>query len=1259
MLQPGALAGLESRIAGLARLERQLRKDFDVLLGSRRWRIGDTVFTLANRVLMRRTRNTIPDRLSAALARHEASRRSLPKPADRPYDSVSTASGPTADEPRDLLQPGTFPTGREARPAAGPKQDDLRFFLYERQLEELEQHVERLVSLGEALLSSRRWRFGAWLASVPHRLLLRPPPLTTAASLSMHVRNFRFVRASPPVEPAIDVPEPPQPGPKPQTRPPAISAEPVPPATPVDIVVCVHNALDDVRRCLRSITAKTSVDFRLFVVNDGSDEETTRWLRRFAARIPNVETIQAHGPLGYTRAANLGLRASSAEFVVLLNSDTIVPRLWLEALLECIASDAKIGIAGPVSNAATWQSIPETLDGQGGWAVNRLPPGYNVDEFSELVRLKSARQFPRAGLVNGFCLMIRREVIERIGYLDEASFPRGYGEENDYCLRARDAGIEIAIADHCFVYHAKSRSFGSAARDSLAARGRKRLKAKYGQERIRRSTEPLRDSPVLADLRRAVAQGLATAGTLANARPGSDYPGPRSTDPGVRNVLFILPVKGGSGGANSVIQEVAGMRQLGIDARVVTHEQYRDRFRRFYREQYDSGDFFLFFDSNADLMALSEPFDIIVATLWSTPAQIEPIARHRPRKVYIYYVQDYEPFFFPHDPDLQSEAAESYTLMADMALMAKTDWICRTVRERHGREVYRVAPSLDHQVYFAGSYRNKPAEGQKEAAEGVTIAAMIRPSTPRRAPMRTLRALREAATRTGAPTRAVIFGCEAPELRTHLQRHAPGFRLDFPVENRGLLTRNQVADLLREADVFLDLSDYQAFGRTGLEAMACGCATVLTAHGGSYEYALDGENCLLVDVTSSAEIAAAVNRLVDDRDLRQRIQSNAVATAARYSVLRASLSELSVFRLVASLRRRGRQANAISYRRAVEPVVAEPAPVSLSVLAVSAATAAPRPFSPMEARILRPLRHPSLRNRLRVQESVSLQALGEQRPAICVVAGTSIEEASMAREIVKFCRESGARLIYETDERPGARAGAETAVRLLATAADRVIVPSRSLREAYSGLNTAVKVLPAAIDEELWMERSIPGERLLGERRSPHEARLVSLSGGAALARVAGCWPGIPEAAHTTVSLQVFGGFDDSPGSGWEIMPHLEGDLEDAVSRLRAANCWDIALLPADANTPDADLQFLGYAALGLTILCSDEGPHMQFARHAENAIVVGGRPPDWRAAILRSIGDADFREALGARALYDVDARHSLKRRALDFHTAYCDGLA
>ena len=276
----------------------------------------------------------------------------------------------------------------------------------------------------------------------------------------------------------------------------------------LDIVVCVHNALEYVQRCLESVLSRSTVKFRVVIVNDGSDPPTTEWLRGLSSRGDSVDLIETHGPIGYTRAANLGLRATQADRVVLLNSDTIVPRLWLEGLLECMASDDKIGIVGPLSNAATWQSVPERVDKSGGWAVNALPQGYNVDEFAELVLGISERQFPRVPFLNGFCLLVSRAVIDQIGYLDEESFPRGYGEENDYCIRAHDAGFLLAIADHCFVYHAKSKSFGTSARAELAKAGTIALHKKFGEDRIQQSSREIKDSSSLERIRNSIKNAL-------------------------------------------------------------------------------------------------------------------------------------------------------------------------------------------------------------------------------------------------------------------------------------------------------------------------------------------------------------------------------------------------------------------------------------------------------------------------------------------------------------------------------------------------------------------------------------------------------------------------------------------------------------------------------------------------------------------------------------------------------------------------------
>ena len=125
------------------------------------------------------------------------------------------------------------------------------------------------------------------------------------------------------------------------------------------------------------------------------------------------------------------------------------------------------------------------------------------------------------------------------------------------------------------------------------------------------------------------------------------------------------------------------------------------------------------------------------------------------------------------------------------------------------------------------------------------------------------------------------------------------YRLSTPeteVTNRGVLRRTEVPNLLRNADLFLDLSDYQAFGRSGLEAMASGCVPVVPVMGGADEYAVHGHNAFVVDTRSDEEILAAVDAFVAlPPTARFQMKLRGLETASRYTIKRAALSQLQVF----------------------------------------------------------------------------------------------------------------------------------------------------------------------------------------------------------------------------------------------------------------------------------------------------------------------------------------------------------------------------
>jgi GT2 family glycosyltransferase len=640
--------------------------------------------------------------------------------------------------------------------------------------------------------------------------------------------------------------------------------------TRADVVVCVHDALEHVQRCLESLLRHATADQRLILVDDGSGAETRGYLARFAQEHPGCVLISNDAAQGYTKAANQGLRASDAPFVVLLNSDTVVTAHWLERLLECCQSDPRIGIVGPLSNAASWQSIPEQYDASGDWAVNRLPTGWIPDQVAEVVAAASARRFPRVPFVNGFCLLIRRSVIDAIGYLDEASFPDGYGEENDYCLRAAAAGFELAVADHAYVYHAKSQSFSHERRRVLSRAGHAVLTRKHGQRRVEELIEALRADPALPEIRGRIAEHLRQQGGLSTVE-----------QPDAFSVLFVLPAKGGGGGSHSVVQEVGGLKELGVKAHIAVEARFRTEFEQNYPELADSGDLF-FYDSVDEITSYAGAFDIVVATIFHSANLVKLIVDKHPSVLPAYYVQDYEPWFLTEGSYYWKMARDSYSVLPHAVLFAKTEWLCDQVRTEHGVDVHKVSPSLDQELYFP-SFARRQDEGP------VRVTAMIRPSTVYRGADRTMRVLQRLKRDHGDRVAIHIFGCSDAEIAAH------GLERDFDFTNEGVLLREQVADLFRRSDVFVDFSHWQAFGRSGLEAMACGCAVVVPARGGVGEYGVDRENSLIVDTSREGDCYAAVSELVRDDALRRSLRRAGVQKAAEYSIRRAAVSEATLF----------------------------------------------------------------------------------------------------------------------------------------------------------------------------------------------------------------------------------------------------------------------------------------------------------------------------------------------------------------------------
>lgn len=624
----------------------------------------------------------------------------------------------------------------------------------------------------------------------------------------------------------------------------------------VDIIVCVHNALDDVKRCLESVIRYSRMPYSLILVDDGSDQETSQYLTDFAT-FQAAKLLRNEEARGYTRAANQGLRESGADYVALLNSDTVVTEYWLDRIISCGESDLRIGLIGPLSNAASWQSVPDLL-AYGDWKNNELPEGWTIPDMARAAAECSARLYPRLGFLNGFCLVIKRTVIDEIGYFDEKAFGRGYGEENDYCLRARKAGWQLAVAEDTYIYHLQSRSYSHERRKELSALADAALVAKHGQEIINEGVAECRYDRVLESTRARIRVMSKRRQLINEAKEMWEG----------RRVLFILPIAEAGGGGNVVIDEATAMRKMGVDARIVNQKAWRQAFERAYPFNTVP---VVYFEDEQSIHRLAVDYDAVVATYNLSVYWLDPLSQKANRPVRAYYIQDFEPYFFQEDSHDFNMACGSYTRFTDLVRFTKTEWNRDTVMERIGAECTIVGPSVDIDLYrprrrMEGNWPNRP----------LRIAAMIRPNTPRRNARLTMEVLRDFYQQHGENIEIVLFGCESSDPDFLALPH------DFVWRNAGILTRSQVAALLNEVDIFTDFSEFQAMGLTALEAMACGVAVIVPENGGARSFAVHNENALIVDTSSRQLCLDSLNRLTLHERLRARLQQQALIHACEY-----------------------------------------------------------------------------------------------------------------------------------------------------------------------------------------------------------------------------------------------------------------------------------------------------------------------------------------------------------------------------------------
>lgn len=207
-----------------------------------------------------------------------------------------------------------------------------------------------------------------------------------------------------------------------------------------------QNLIESIRRFTPSTT------YEIIVVDNGSNDDSLLYLKKQT----DVKTITNKHNEGFPKGCNQGLATAKGDEILLLNNDTIVTPRWLDNLRTALYSKEDIGAVSPVTNACSnMQQIDIPYK-------NTLSPHIftDIENFAQEFNHNNSHKWYKWLTLVGYCMLIKREVYERIGPLDEVFSPGNY-EDDDYSLRIRKAGYELLLCKDTFIHHFGSSTFGT------------------------------------------------------------------------------------------------------------------------------------------------------------------------------------------------------------------------------------------------------------------------------------------------------------------------------------------------------------------------------------------------------------------------------------------------------------------------------------------------------------------------------------------------------------------------------------------------------------------------------------------------------------------------------------------------------------------------------------------------------------------------------------------------------------------------------
>lgn len=212
------------------------------------------------------------------------------------------------------------------------------------------------------------------------------------------------------------------------------------------VVVVSYNTIVELAKCVSSLFCYTQ-NFELILVDNASVDGSVGYIKGLLETHPNVKAIFNTENKNFGPGQNQGFEIAEGKYIISLNSDCYVSLGWTDKMVECMESDPKIAIVGPVSNMSNGRQM-----------IAGHLPGMKTDQIAAQVAAEHAGHWEEAGILYGWCLFMNREFLKDEPFMFDEQFSNSF-EDNDVCMRARLRGWKLMIDCSTFMWHEGQASF--------------------------------------------------------------------------------------------------------------------------------------------------------------------------------------------------------------------------------------------------------------------------------------------------------------------------------------------------------------------------------------------------------------------------------------------------------------------------------------------------------------------------------------------------------------------------------------------------------------------------------------------------------------------------------------------------------------------------------------------------------------------------------------------------------------------------------